>query len=59
MTTPNADVGDANTTALPTATLVIFGATGDLAARLLMPALITLRRGGYLDDRFKILGIGH
>jgi glucose-6-phosphate 1-dehydrogenase len=59
MTTPNADVGDVNTTALPTATLVIFGATGDLAARLLMPALITLRRGGYLDNRFKILGIGH
>lgn len=32
------------TVPLPPATLVIFGATGDLTARLLMPALITLRR---------------
>jgi glucose-6-phosphate 1-dehydrogenase len=48
-----------NSRAVPSATLVIFGATGDLAARLLTPALITLRRGGYLDNGFSILGIGH
>ena len=59
MTTPNADAANAGATALPAATLVIFGATGDLAARLLTPALITLRRDGYLDDRFRIIGIGH
>ncbi|SFR85221.1 glucose-6-phosphate 1-dehydrogenase [Sphingomonas jatrophae] len=44
---------------LPPATLVIFGATGDLTARLLMPALTTLRRQGYLDDGHGVLGIGH
>lgn len=59
MTTPDTDVKGGGGAALPTATLVIFGATGDLAGRLLVPALITLRRGGYLDDRFKILGVGH
>ena len=59
MTNSCADLANARTIALPPATLVIFGATGDLAARLLTPALITLYRGGYLDDRFKIIGIGH
>jgi len=43
---------------LPPATIVIFGATGDLTARLLTPALISLRRQGRLDDTHAILGIG-
>jgi glucose-6-phosphate 1-dehydrogenase len=33
----------------PPCTLVLFGATGDLAARKLLPALFNLWRGGYLD----------
>ena len=42
---------------LPT-TLVIFGATGDLAARKLLPAVYNLRLGGLLPERFHIVGIG-
>lgn len=59
MTTPRRDMATIHGGVAPEATLVIFGATGDLAARLLTPALITLRRGGYLNDSFSILGIGH
>jgi glucose-6-phosphate 1-dehydrogenase len=36
---------------------VIFGATGDLAARLLMPALVNLAGEGLLDEGFAILGV--
>ena len=35
--------------------LAIFGATGDLTGRYLLPALATLRAGGYLDDRFELI----
>ncbi|WP_419825969.1 glucose-6-phosphate dehydrogenase [Sphingomonas sp.] len=42
----------------PPATLVIFGATGDLTRRLLMPSLINLTREGLLTDDFHVLGIG-
>src|SRR5256885_14786804 len=38
--------------------LVIFGATGDLAKRKLMPALYDLAVCGYLSDRLEILGVG-
>jgi glucose-6-phosphate 1-dehydrogenase len=34
--------------------LVIFGATGDLNARYLLPALAALRAAGHLDDRFEL-----
>ncbi|MFI7612025.1 glucose-6-phosphate dehydrogenase [Nonomuraea terrae] len=34
--------------------LVVFGATGDLNARYLLPALAALRAGGHLDDRFEL-----
>jgi glucose-6-phosphate 1-dehydrogenase len=37
--------------------MVIFGATGDLASRKLLPALYNLRRSGLLGDQFAILGI--
>ena len=40
----------------PTRTLVIFGATGDLCRRKLIPALDTLDRKGLLPDNFKIIG---
>ncbi|HSK95780.1 MAG TPA: glucose-6-phosphate dehydrogenase, partial [Euzebyales bacterium] len=38
--------------------LVIFGGTGDLAARLLLPALAHLRAAGDLPDTLRILGVG-
>ena len=39
-------------------TIVIFGATGDLAARKLLPALYGLWRGQYLPEQFAIVGVG-
>ena len=42
----------------PPATLVIFGVTGDLARRLLVPALVNLRREGLITDELNILGLG-
>ncbi|MBN9090841.1 MAG: glucose-6-phosphate dehydrogenase [Reyranella sp.] len=41
----------------PTCTLVIFGATGDLTRRLLVPALRNLRRNGLLPDDFALIGV--
>ena len=37
--------------------LVIFGATGDLTKRLLIPALYNLRKAGLLPDKFVIVGV--
>ncbi|TCL76047.1 glucose-6-phosphate dehydrogenase [Rhizobium sp. BK251] len=42
----------------PPATLVIFGATGDLTRRLLVPAIINLTRSGLVGDDLDILGVG-
>jgi glucose-6-phosphate 1-dehydrogenase len=39
-------------------TLVLFGATGDLAARKLLPALSGLLQNHYLPPEFAIVGIG-
>jgi glucose-6-phosphate 1-dehydrogenase len=39
-------------------TLAIFGATGDLAARKLLPAIYNLGLGGLLPERFQVIGIG-
>lgn len=39
-------------------TWVIFGATGDLAARKLLPALYGLCRGRYLPREYLIVGVG-
>jgi len=39
-------------------TLVIFGATGDLAHRKLIPALFSLDVGGLLPDKYAIVGFG-
>ena len=41
----------------PPCTLVIFGASGDLTHRLLMPALYNLARAGSLDDGFRVIGV--
>src|SRR5712691_13188273 len=39
-------------------TLVLFGATGDLAGRKLLPALAGLLQNKYLPQEFAILGVG-
>lgn len=38
--------------------LAVFGATGDLAARYLLPALAVLREAEHLDDYFQLTGAG-
>jgi glucose-6-phosphate 1-dehydrogenase len=43
---------------VPPVTLVIFGATGDLTRRLLVPAIINLTRSGLIGDDFAVLGVG-
>jgi len=43
----------------PAATLVIFGAYGDLARRLLMPAIVNLSDAGLLSPDTNILGVAH
>ena len=43
----------------PPATLVIFGAMGDLARRLLIPSILNLWCDGLLDENFAILGISY
>jgi glucose-6-phosphate 1-dehydrogenase len=53
-TPPSAKVDPA-----PPCTLVIFGASGDLTKRLLMPALYNLSGGKLLADGFKIIGVDH
>ena len=40
----------------PPCSVVVFGATGDLTRRKLMPALYNLQAGGYLPDRFATVG---
>ena len=37
--------------------MVIFGASGDLCRRKLMPALFQLDRGGFLPERYMVLGV--
>ena len=39
--------------------IVIFGASGDLTRRKLMPSLFHLMKDGLLDDDFAILGVDH
>ena len=41
------------------ATLVIFGAGGDLTKRLVVPALYHLVQARKLPDRFAIIGVDH
>ena len=40
-------------------TLVVFGATGDLARRKLLPALYNLAHEGALPERFELVGVAH
>jgi glucose-6-phosphate 1-dehydrogenase len=43
----------------PAATLVIFGAMGDLARRLLVPSIFNLVRDGLIPEDFAVLGVSH
>ncbi len=43
----------------PPATLVIFGAMGDLAKRLLMPSILNLARDGLIGDDLTVIGVSH
>ena len=43
--------------AAPPCVMVIFGASGDLTKRKLIPALFNLRRSGLLSDNFAVLGV--
>src|SRR5258706_12824195 len=43
----------------PLATMMIFGAAGDLTKRLVVPALYNLVRAGRLPDKFSIIGVDH
>jgi glucose-6-phosphate 1-dehydrogenase len=43
----------------PPATLVIFGAGGDLTKRLVVPALYHLAQAGELADEFAVIGVDH
>jgi glucose-6-phosphate 1-dehydrogenase len=56
-TSPGARVAAAGAHPAPPATLVIFGAHGDLTKRLLMPSLYNLAGAGLLDDGFKVIGV--
>ncbi len=41
------------------ATMIIFGAAGDLTKRLVVPALYNLFRAGRLADTFSVIGVDH
>jgi len=43
----------------PPCLMVVFGAAGDLAKRLLVPSLYNLTRDGLLGRDFKLLGVDH
>ena len=47
---------DVNPTPPPPTLLVIFGASGDLTARKLIPALCNLAEDGFLPDDFIVIG---
>jgi glucose-6-phosphate 1-dehydrogenase len=42
----------------PPCTLVIFGGTGDLTKRLLLPAVVNLARAKLLPEKFAVVGVG-
>ena len=42
---------------VPPTSLVVFGATGDLARRKLLPAIYNLAHDGALPDRFELIGV--
>ncbi len=53
-----AEIAQAPPRAADPCTVVMFGATGDLAMRKLVPAFYNLRTEGLLSDRFAVVGVG-
>ena len=53
---PVVPAATARTAQAPPCAVVVFGATGDLTRRKLMPALYNLAAGGHLPEGFAILG---
>ncbi|MGH2979681.1 MAG: glucose-6-phosphate dehydrogenase, partial [Solirubrobacterales bacterium] len=51
-----AAIGTAPTQALDDHVIVLFGATGDLAQRKLLPGMFHLAEAGLMPERFRILG---
>jgi glucose-6-phosphate 1-dehydrogenase len=51
------DVQPTDIAARQPATLVLFGATGDLSSRKILPALFALWQGGYLPQQYAIVGV--
>jgi glucose-6-phosphate 1-dehydrogenase len=45
-------------TAAPPIAMVVFGASGDLVSRKLLPSLLQIQQRGLLSDRFCLLGCG-
>ena len=41
----------------PPCAMVIFGSSGDLTKRLLIPALYNLAKAGRLSDKFALIGV--
>lgn len=56
MSAPFCDDGDV--TPAPPCLFVVFGGSGDLTRRKLLPALYNLARNGFLDEHFAILALG-
>src|SRR5271163_1857750 len=46
-----------STTTAPPCTMVIFGTSGDLTRRLLMPAIYNLSKAGRLSENFALIGV--
>ncbi|QND55063.1 glucose-6-phosphate dehydrogenase (plasmid) [Phyllobacterium sp. 628] len=51
-------MSEAHIAPAPPVTLVIFGATGDLTRRLLVPTILNMTQSGLVNDSLTILGIG-
>src|SRR4029450_10349930 len=56
MTAPFSDYDGVNQA--PPCLFVVFGGSGDLTQRKLLPALYNLARNGFLSEHFAILGLG-
>jgi glucose-6-phosphate 1-dehydrogenase len=55
---PTTDVKPSSSRVADPCVVVMFGASGDLAMRKLVPALYNLRTDGLLSDHFKLVGVG-
>jgi glucose-6-phosphate 1-dehydrogenase len=54
---PPANEASYHATPAPPCALVIFGATGDLTKRLLIPSVCHLRQSGLLSEHFALIGV--